>query len=987
MSSLDSTPAARAHDLEDHLPRLVRTVGDGVGEIFLLEKDAIAIGRSQESNDLILDDEEISRSHAHLTRLPGGDWQIEDHSSNGSYLDGVRVQKAILRDRVRLSFGSGLKSAFLFLDRPREETASAGRPAVAVRTVQLGGEPPEALPTRLQLVLDDHAVRDIPLIPGTMILGSRPGVNGVAIDSVLIAGKHAALDVARNGEATVRDLSDGGGVYVNGVLVAEKRLAEGDLIQLGACQTHLLLFRDTGVRRRTLGEFDLTKRIVAIGRAPDNDVTLAHPTVSSHHAEIRHLASGEIELVDLGSANGSFVNGIRVERTILNAHDRIALGAMELVFDGLQLEREADGKSISVYAENLRKVVKDNLGRRIVLLDDVSIVLKPNEFVGLLGPSGAGKSTLMDAMNGFRPVEGQVRMNERSLYQYPQLLRQLIGYLPQDDILHTRLTVRQCLTFSARLRMPSDHTAGEIHAQVDKVLHTLRLTERGDKVIETLSGGERKRVSLGIELLSDPAVLYVDEPTAGQDPATEMQMMQLFRNLANRGSTVVINTHLLGSFSLLDKVAVLARGKLVFYGPATGMLGYFDCKRPIEVYYKLAPPGVSRDEEEQIAEDWRQRYLSSDAYRDHVAAPLAEARAHGQAAQADGDARQKPSTSWMTQVKTLLARQIALRMGDGNSVATLVLPPALIGVLLCFMADQPNQPMTLLITILTAMWFACSGNVREIVDEWAIYRRERQRSLRRDAYLASRIVYLIGLSGVQTLTFILILSLGGALSGHLLGAWGLMWIMGIQGGLIGLLISAIASTSERALYTFPLVMIPELLLAGLLIPVHSTAPAANVSAVPGLVMQLPYEGGRQMNGFLADGLSPLMVSRWGLEAMRDLYVHDAIARPLHGGYAETIALAAKAGVTSIPSALRPPADYRYPLLSSISSTFHPNDMRDALRPLPPLAGEEACRYNFFAAANLPGKDALPQYLSIQGLFLLGMIGTIWLTVRRREGRS
>jgi ABC-type multidrug transport system ATPase subunit/pSer/pThr/pTyr-binding forkhead associated (FHA) protein len=578
MSSLDSTPAAQA---QQTLPRLVRTTGVGTGDIFVLEKDEIAIGRSQETNDLILNDDEISRSHAHLTRLPDGSWQIEDHSSNGSYIDGIRIQKAVLHNEARLSFGSGLNSSFLFRDRPeslpepaplKEEPAATARPAVAVKTVKMGGKPGDVLPTRLQLVLDTHAVRDIPLVAGTMILGSYPGVNGVTIDSVLIADKHAALDVAPNGEATVRDLGTGAGTYVNGTKVAEKRLEEGDLIQLGSCESHLLLFRDAGVRRRALGEFDLTKKVVSIGRATDNDVTLAHPTVSSHHAEIRHLATGEIELVDLGSANGTFVNGIRIERTILAAHDRIALGAMELAFDGLQLEREADGKSMSVYAENLRKEVKDNTGRKICLLDDVSIVLKPNEFVGLLGPSGAGKSTLMDAMNGFRPVEGQVRMNERSLYQYPKLLRELIGYLPQDDILHTELTVRQCLTFSARLRMPSDHSEQEIDAQVDKVLNTLRLTERADKVISSLSGGQRKRASLGIELLSDPAVLYVDEPTAGQDPATEMQMMQLFRNLANRGSTVVINTHLLGSFSLLDKVAVLARGKLVYYGPATGML-------------------------------------------------------------------------------------------------------------------------------------------------------------------------------------------------------------------------------------------------------------------------------------------------------------------------------------------------------------------------------------------------------------------------------
>src|SRR5262249_30314648 len=158
-------------------------------------------------------------------------------------------------------------------------------------------------------------------------------------------------------------------------------------------------------------------------------------------------------------------------------------------------------------------------------------------------------------------------------------------------------------------RMPSDFNHAEIQAQVDKVLDALRLKERADKHIRSLSGGQRKRVSLGIEMLSDPSILYADEPTAGQDPATEMQLMQLFRNLANRGSTVVINTHLLSLFSLFDKVAVLARGKLVYFGPAGEMLTYFKCSRPLEVYYMLAPPGAGGEEEDHIAEEWKQRYL------------------------------------------------------------------------------------------------------------------------------------------------------------------------------------------------------------------------------------------------------------------------------------------------------------------------------------------------------------------------------------------
>lgn len=552
-------------------------------------------------------------------------------------------------------------------------------------------------------------------------------------------------------------------------------------------------------------------------------------------------------------------------------------------------------------------------------------------------------------------------MNDRSLYQYPKLLRSLIGCLPQDDILHTALTVRQCLEFSAQLRMPSDFGDAEVSAQVARVLDVLRLTERADERIRSLSGGQRKRASLGIEMLSDPAILYVDEPTAGQDPATEMQMMQLFRNLANRGSTVVINTHLLSFFSLLDKVAVLARGKLVYFGPAEEMLAYFQCKRPLEVYYLLAPPGSDRAEEDRIADEWKQRYLASSVCAEHVRQPIEEAVLLGRTSFPPALETVKESTkgtSWLRQMKTVLARQVALRIGDLSSVATLLLPPAVIGILACFMKTGPNEPMTLLITILVAMWFCCSANVREVVDEWAIYRRERQRNLRPTSYLAAKLAYLAGVAGAQSFVFICILIVGRALQGHFLSVWMMMWIIGIQGGLIGLLISSLAPTSEAALYAFPLVMIPELLLAGLLIPVHAQSLAASDAKHPGIVEVMQTDNQRAMPAVLANVLSPLMVARWGLEGLADLYVHDPVS-----GQA---------------------VDYRFPLLSNVTITLHPGDAAGSMSPITSPHGQEACAYQFFRAKNLSAPDAMPEYLCIQGVFIILMIAAIALAIRRRE---
>ena len=194
----------------------------------------------------------------------------------------------------------------------------------------------------------------------------------------------------------------------------------------------------------------------------------------------------------------------------------------------------------------------------------------------------------MDALNGSRPAgQGSVRLNSADLYSEFGSLRALIGYVPQEDILHRQLTVKECLYYSARLRLPDDFGETEIRNRVTEIIKVLDLTERADLSIAQLSGGQRKRVSLGIELLSKPALLFLDEPTAGQDPRAEMAMMQLFRQIANRGSTVIINTHLLGSFSLLDKVAVLVRGKLAYFGESQEMMSYFRASRPHEIFDKL----------------------------------------------------------------------------------------------------------------------------------------------------------------------------------------------------------------------------------------------------------------------------------------------------------------------------------------------------------------------------------------------------------------
>jgi ABC-type multidrug transport system ATPase subunit len=541
-------------------------------------------------------------------------------------------------------------------------------------------------------------------------------------------------------------------------------------------------------------------------------------------------------------------------------------------------------------------VTDHHSGKPLTLLDDISLAIEPREFVGLLGPVGSGKSTLMYALNGFQPADnGRVLMNSWSLYDEFEALRSIIGYVPQDDIVHKMLTVRECLFYAGRLRLPDDTDNNELRKRVVEVIEMLDLNDRLDVAVGELSGGQRKRVSVGIELLSKPSLLFLDEPTAGQDPRTEMRMMQLFRQIANRGSTVVITTHLLASFSLLDKIAVLTRGKLAYFGPGLEMLQYFQTQRPAEVYDKLR---------ERDPEYWGKKFRETDLYREYVTQG-GEERPKASRAPASRPARPE-AHSPVRQLATLVSRQFVSKFKDWKNVAGMLVPALAIALLTGFLSAGPNEPKTLLMIVFAGMWFGCSSSVREIVDELSIYRRERQRGLSMLSYLGSKLFYFGSVTLVQSALFMTVLSLMDAQSNHFFGATLMMWLMTMQGVFIGLLISALARNADWALYVFPLALIPQLLLAGLLVPVEARQPF-NIVKIPDVVAK--QDGAKQkekdkvhcedttsstgyciedapawtlaprMPAVLSFGVSPFMAARWGLEGLSDMYIHDYAEDP------------------------------------------------------------------------------------------------------------
>ncbi|MGB7590818.1 MAG: ATP-binding cassette domain-containing protein, partial [Terriglobia bacterium] len=617
------------------------------------------------------------------------------------------------------------------------------------------------------------------------------------------------------------------GTFVNGLRMVSGELHDGDYITFGRYAGKSLIFKSGLEPQLKIEKVGLDKDCITIGRDASNDVVIDHPVVSKRHAEIIKQ-DGKVILVDLGSTNGTFVNGIKVKRHQLQELDRIVIGPSELHFSGASLSHVPDTRVVRLDSMGVTFQVTDRTsGKPKLLLDDISLVVKPKELIGLLGPSGAGKTTLMNALNGFvKPTRGQVRYNGEDLYRNLEALKSTIGFVPQEDIMHRQLSVRRCLYYAAKLRLPEDVSDEEVNRRVEAMLDTLRLDpQRWDNPVSTLSGGQRKRVSLGIELLPKPGVLFLDEPCAGLDPRTETLMMMLFRQLANQGSTIIITTHLLGSFGVLDKVVVLLQGRLVYYGPGTKFLQYFKAEAPPDVYDDLTDNNTA-----PYSLELKQRYAESDLYKELIAQPqtaIPAEKSPSPTTPAPAAGTRGKGFS-LRQFEVLLQRNWELKFIDRGQTLLLFLQAPIVALLVAFMATKPNQVETLFMAVFAALWFGCSNAVREIVDEQTVYRRERQTGLKIPPYILSKLAVLSFVALAQCVSVVVILlAVNRALDLSLpevVVAIGIMFLVAVNGTLIGLLISSLVSSPEKALSLFPLVLIPELLLCGLFLPVNQIHP-------------------------------------------------------------------------------------------------------------------------------------------------------------------
>ncbi|MCM1984975.1 ABC transporter ATP-binding protein/permease [Lyngbya confervoides] len=499
------------------------------------------------------------------------------------------------------------------------------------------------------------------------------------------------------------------------------------------------------------------------------------------------------------------------------------------------------------------------VGRGQILLNNISLTIQSEEFVGIVGVSGAGKTTLLNALSGYRPAkQGKVYVNGQDLYKNFSTFRAELGYVPQDDIIHQDLTVYQAFDFSAQLRLSPSLSGRERTRQIQSVLADLELTHRQHTLVRKLSGGQRKRVSIGVELLTKPRLFFLDEATSGLDPGTEYQLMLLLRRLADEGRIVLLNTHTTKNIKLCDKVAFLAKGgRLVYFGPPADALEHFSVDHFDEIYIRI--------DEELAARNWQKQYFQSSAYQKYVVEP--QKNVQNLSLNSTISTRKKtgfiPKIKsnqlgvWLRQLAILSHRNLTLLLQDHSSLILTILVAPMLGGLDLLMVRRnifdpwkgdSGQSLTLMfIACLIAVLTGSLATMREIVKESEIYRRERMIGLYIIPYILSKIWLCIVIAVYQSAIFwvtkIYLVELpNNGVDVQALALYFTLFLSTLGGMIMGLLISSLSASQNAAPLLTILFLVPQITFAGAIFPLTAFGP-------PGL------------------WISRLTLTRWSYESM------------------------------------------------------------------------------------------------------------------------
>ena len=557
-----------------------------------------------------------------------------------------------------------------------------------------------------------------------------------------------------------------------------------------------------------------------IGRASDNDIVIADVLASRHHATLIPTPGGT-EIRDNRSINGTFVNGTRVDVALLAEGDVVTIGNVDLVLtDGSLIRRTETAADTGTGGLDVRGLTWTIEGNK-TLLENISFTARPGTLTAVIGPSGAGKSTLAKQIGGYtHPTSGTVTFEGHNIHADYASLRSRIGMVPQDDVVHGQLTVGQALMYAAELRLPPDTTKEDRQQVVEQVLAELEMTQHTETRVDKLSGGQRKRASVALELLTGPSLLILDEPTSGLDPALDRQVMTMLRQLADAGRVVLVVTHSLTYLDVCDQVLLLAPGgKTAFCGPPADIGPAMGTTNWADIFSTVAS-------DPQGAND---RYLA-------LTGPQPEAPP----ADAPSDLGAPVHTSLRRQFSTIVRRQARLIISDRGYFIFLAVLPFIMGVLSLAvpgdvgfgkpdpMGGSPNEPGQILVFLnVGAIFMGTALTIRDLIGERAIFRREQAVGLSTTAYLLAKVCVYTLFAVLQSalMVSIVIWGKGGptegavALGNPSLELFATIAATCVASANLGLLLSSLAKSNEQIMPLLVVAIMSQLVFSGGMVPV------------------------------------------------------------------------------------------------------------------------------------------------------------------------
>lgn len=666
-----------------------------------------------------------------------------------------------------------------------------------------------------------------------IFIGRDAAQNDIVLSSPVVSGRHGKIKLIGN-HAYYADLGSTNGTLIedSGIskLLRGNRnycpLKDGTILKISYRDESVLILYSAGKEEGAWRQYNVELPRITIGRSSENDIVLNHPSVSRVHAILEKVGDGYV-LSDNHSMNGVLVDGTPiVAPVLLKDKDVIQIFNSKLIYTKKFIYYKNSMEGISLEVKHVNKYVGKEKKQ---ILRDVSCEIDSNEFVAIIGGSGAGKSTLMNAISGFdKNMTGEVYCNGLSLQQHFHTLKNLIGYVPQQDIIYENLTLRKMLYYTAKMKMPPDTGKVEIQRRIDDVLAMVELSEHQNTYIRKLSGGQKKRASIAVELLADPSLFFLDEPTSGLDPGTEKKLMQILSKLSkSQGKTIIMVTHTTQNLHLCDKVIFMGPGgRLCFCGNTEQAKMFFDTDDLVNIYNMIA----------EDPEFWAKQFANCMDPKEN-SGPQKEGKI---------DVKKK-HVGLFRQIGILTGRYAELIWNDRQRLLLLLLQPILIAGLIAIVASEHvfyydsageaeavlasygDTKSILFVLSCAGIWMGLFNSIQEICKERVILKREYMANLRLGAYMMSKYIVQLLLGFVQAVLITVVFAVavgmpekGILMENPVLEMFLVLWATILASMAMGFVVSGIVKNSDKAMTVAPFLLIIQLLFSGVLFKLEGT---------------------------------------------------------------------------------------------------------------------------------------------------------------------